>query len=84
MSLVRCSQAHGQKLKPSECESKFQPLAEPSPSSKKHLINLVAELIQRQLPKQTQSKGGCHECSLTDGARPSDTASDAANLDDKV
>jgi hypothetical protein len=26
---------------------------------------LVAELIQRQLTKQTQSKGGCHECSLT-------------------
>jgi hypothetical protein len=35
MSLVRWSQAHGQKLKPSECESQFQPLAEPSPSSKK-------------------------------------------------
>jgi hypothetical protein len=35
MSLVRWSQAHGQKLKPSECESKFQPLAEPSHPSKK-------------------------------------------------
>lgn len=32
---------------------------------KNHLINLVAELIQRQLTKQTQSKGGCHDCSLT-------------------
>lgn len=31
---------------------------------KNHLINLVAELVQRQLTKQTQSKGGCHECSL--------------------
>jgi DNA invertase Pin-like site-specific DNA recombinase len=35
MSLVRWSQSHGQKLKPIECESQFQPLAEPSPSSKK-------------------------------------------------
>jgi hypothetical protein len=26
---------------------------------------LVAELVQRQLTKQTQSKGGCHECSPT-------------------
>ena len=32
---------------------------------KNHLINLVAELVQRQLTKQTQLKGGCHECSLT-------------------
>ena len=32
---------------------------------KKLLINLVAELVQRQLTKPTQSKGGCHECSLT-------------------
>jgi len=32
---------------------------------KNHLINLVAELIQRQLTKRTQSKGGCDECSFT-------------------
>ena len=32
---------------------------------KNHLINLVAELVQRQLTKQTQLKGGCHECSHT-------------------
>ena len=35
MSLVRWSQAHGQKLKSSECESEFQPLAESSHASKK-------------------------------------------------
>jgi len=27
------------------------------------LINLVAELVQRQLTKQKTLKGGCHECS---------------------
>jgi|GEM_PF-6416088 len=32
---------------------------------KSHLINLVAELVQRQLTKPTHSKGGCHERSLT-------------------
>jgi hypothetical protein len=32
---------------------------------KSHLINLVAELVQRQLTKPTQPKGGCHERSLT-------------------
>ena len=31
---------------------------------KNHLINLVAELVQRQLAKQNQLKGGCHERSL--------------------
>ena len=31
---------------------------------KNHLINLVAELVQRQLTKQNPLKGGCHECSL--------------------
>ena len=30
-----------------------------------HLINLVAELVQRQLTKQKRMKGGCHERSLT-------------------
>jgi hypothetical protein len=35
MSLVQWSQAHGQKLKPTELESNVQPLAKPSPSSKK-------------------------------------------------
>lgn len=34
MSLVRWSQAHDQKLKPNECESGFQSLAEPTLSSK--------------------------------------------------
>ena len=32
---------------------------------KSHLINLIAELVQRQLTKPTQPKGGCHERSLT-------------------
>jgi hypothetical protein len=32
---------------------------------KNHLINVVAELVQRQLTKQQQIKGGCHERSLT-------------------
>ncbi|HSN22920.1 MAG TPA: hypothetical protein VLS45_01915, partial [Methylomicrobium sp.] len=35
MSLVQWSQAHGQKLKPTELESNAQSLAKPSPSSKK-------------------------------------------------
>ena len=65
MSLVQWSQAHGQKLKPTELESNAQPLAKPSPSKKNHLINLIAELVQRQLMKQKALKGGCHECSLT-------------------
>ena len=42
MSLVRWSQAHGQKLKPSEYESEFQPLAEPSHPSKKPSDQLVS------------------------------------------
>jgi hypothetical protein len=35
MSLAQWSQAHGQKLKLTELESNAQPVAKPSPSSKK-------------------------------------------------
>ena len=48
-----------------------QPNLNPTPSpwqslplpQKNHLINLVADLVQRQLTKQKALKGGCHECS---------------------
>jgi len=50
-----------------------QPNLNPTPSpwqslplpQKNLLINLVAELVLRQLTKQKALKGGCHECSLT-------------------
>jgi len=32
---------------------------------KNHLIHLIAELVQRQLMKQTLTPGGCHEHSLS-------------------
>jgi len=32
---------------------------------KNHLINLLAELMQRQLAKTIQLKGGCNEHTLT-------------------
>jgi len=53
-------------------KSSSQPNLNPTPNpwqslplpQKNHLINLIAELVQRQLTKQ-QMKGGCHERSLT-------------------
>lgn len=50
-------------------QANLKPIPSPWPSlplpQKIHLINLVAELVQRQLTKQNQMKGGCHERSLT-------------------
>jgi len=58
MSLVRWSQAHGQKLKPNECESGFQSLAEPSLPQKSHLINLVAELVSAPIDETNPIERG--------------------------
>ena len=49
--------------KPTHLE--FSPWQSLTLPQKNHIIHLVAELVQRQLTKQTLTPGGCHEHSLS-------------------
>jgi len=57
MSLVQWSQAHGQKLKPTELESNAQPLAKPSPSSKKPSHQFDSRTGSAPIDETTNERG---------------------------